>query len=45
MFAITSELKGYFEYDAVGLYLRTHKTVEIEGVVVDLETILGRHFR
>jgi len=44
MFAITSELKGYFEYDAVGLYLRTHQTAEIDGVVVDVENFLGRHF-
>jgi hypothetical protein len=44
MFAITSELKGYFEYDAVGLYLRTHETAEIDGVVVDVENFLGCHF-
>jgi len=44
MFTITSELKGYFEYDALGLYLRAHKTAEIEGVVVDLGNILGRRF-
>ncbi len=44
MFTIGSELKGYFEYDALGLYLRAHETAEIDGVVVDLRNILGRHF-
>jgi len=44
MFTIGSELKGYFDYDGLGLYLRAHETTEIEGVVVDLENILGRRF-
>ena len=44
MFTVTSELRGYFEYDAVGLYLRAHETAEIDGIVIDLENILGRHF-
>ena len=44
MFTIGSELKGYFEYDALGIYLRTRKIAEIDGVVVDLENILGRRF-
>jgi hypothetical protein len=43
-FTIGPELKGYFEYDAVGLYLRTHQTAEINGVVVDVDNILGRRF-
>jgi hypothetical protein len=44
MFTIGSELKGYFDYDGLGLYLRAHETAEIDGVVVDLRNILGRRF-
>jgi hypothetical protein len=43
-FTIGSELKGYFDYDGLGLYLRAHETAEIDGVVVDLRNILGRRF-
>lgn len=35
MFTIRSELKGYFDYDGLGLYLRAHETAEIDGVIVD----------
>jgi hypothetical protein len=44
MFTVASELKGYFEYDALGLYLRAHEIAEIDGVVVDVANILGRRF-
>ena len=44
MFTIGSELRGYFDYDGLGLYLRAHETAEIDGVVVDLRNILGRRF-
>ena len=44
MFTIGSELKGYFDYDGLGLYLRAHETAEIDGVVVDLRNILDRRF-
>ena len=44
MFTIGSELRGYFDYDGLGLYLRAHETAEIDGVVVDLGNILGRRF-
>jgi hypothetical protein len=42
---LSRELEDYFGYDSLGLFVRNAELLDVDGVLVDVENILRRHFR